>query len=91
MKILPLVLIFFTSVCFAANISRPPVDRDLALQTEQYFKNISDNFNNLEMTTTAPNGNRRGNNGDVILYDNSGTLELWANYGGGTTWQKLSP
>jgi len=43
----------------------------------------------LEIVDTAPNGSKTGRKGYVILYNNSGTFELWVNTDGSTTWQQL--
>ncbi len=89
MKKTILFLLLLLGVCFAGNIPQPPVDKELSVQTRQYLKDVSDNFNVLEITTTAPNGNIRGKKGQLILYNNSGTYSIWANTDGKTTWQSL--
>jgi hypothetical protein len=87
--IILIVLVVFAGYSYAANLSQPPIDRKMPIQTRQYLKEIADKNNIFEVTTTAPNGSRRGKKGEGIIYDDSGTLELWVNYDGDTTWQKI--
>lgn len=83
-------LLGIATYVFAYSPPKAPVTTQ-PIETQQFHKTIENNWNVLEVTTTAPNGNIRGMKGKLILYDNGGTLELWGNYDGLTTWQKLSP
>jgi len=87
MKRLLFALFLIPAICWAANIGQPPVIRDKDVR--EYLKKIADNLHIFEVTDTAPNGNRTGSKGEGIIYNNSGTLELWVNYDGATTWQKI--
>ena len=53
--------------------------------------NITNGRFSLNISTTVPNGNLEGKAGDVIIYNNAGTLELWINDGTGNkkVWQKI--
>ena len=77
-----------TSTVYAAELTQPPVDRDLTIQTRQYFKDIADNFNNLEVVTTNPDGSRRGKYGDVLLLYIGGSYyaEFCVSSPSGTVW-----
>lgn len=52
-------------------------------------KTIYDWVSRGDITDSAPNGSRNGRKGEFIFYNNSGTLELWVNTDGSTTWQKI--
>ena len=44
----------------------------------------------LKVTGTAPNGATAGADGELVIYNNAGTYELWAKNGGaGTLWNKV--
>ncbi|KKN70058.1 hypothetical protein LCGC14_0435050 [marine sediment metagenome] len=66
---IPLVLI--TVYAFAKNISAPPPLKEEPVAEQHYFRELYDNWNNLEETTTNPNGNRIGKSGDMVLYKNN--------------------
>lgn len=51
-----------------AELPAPPILRDLPVQAQQYFKILYDNHNKFEVVTTDPNGSRRGNYGDMVIY-----------------------
>ena len=90
MRILIAVLLFlilFTSFVWGAKIPAPPVIKDKNIG--EYLKTLYENNDILETTETAPNGNRRGRKGQCIIYDNSGTFELWINTDGETSWQQI--
>ncbi len=59
-------------------------------ETLLYFRRIHDNIYNFPVVTTDPNGNRLGRRGDMVIYNNSGTLSIQVNNNdgpaGGTTW-----
>ena len=42
-----------------------------------------------DVTTSAPNGNRKGFKGEFVFYDNAGTFQLWVNTSSSTTWQQI--
>jgi len=74
---------------FAGNIQTPPIIKDSPVILQHYLKDISDNFNNLEILTSAPNGDRQGKKGDLIVYNNGGVYTLWVNTNGSTAWSQL--
>lgn len=47
----------------------------------------------VELVDTTPNTNKLGKRGELVLFNNAGTYELWANTGAGEnkTWQKIPP
>ena len=53
------------------------------------FRDIYELRNRLEVTTTAPNGSRKGIIGDIILYNSAGTFSLWVNTTSLTVWQQI--
>ena len=87
--ILTVIFISFAIYCYSANLSQPPILKDEPLAEQQYLRDLYDNHNKFEITTTAPNGSRRGEKGYGVIYNNSGTLELWVNSDGATAWQKI--
>lgn len=86
--ILSLILLFSTQV-YAGKISAPPPLKDLPVSLQHYLKQLYDNFHVLEITTTAPNGNKKGTKGQIVIYNNSGTFELWVNTTSLTVWQQF--
>ena len=71
----------------AGNIASPPLVQDK--QVYLYLKELYNNLNSFPVTTTNPNGTRRGRNGDTIWWNDSGTYRLRVNTDtgqGGTTW-----
>jgi len=57
---------------------------------ERYLKDVQQSLRNYIVTTTSPNGNRRGLRGDVIFYNDGAGLRFCRNnstdVGGGTSW-----
>ena len=94
-KYIPLLSFIFIVLCaflgfvFASNLSQPPILKDEPLAEQQYLKELYDNHNKFEITTVAPNNNRRGEKGNAVIYNNAGTFELWVNSDGAATWQKI--
>lgn len=85
-----LILFYFNvNFVFSGNIPQPPILNDEPIEEQHYLKKIADNFNVFEVTTSAPNGNRRGKKGEMILYNNAGTFTLWCNTDNSTTWQQI--
>ena len=68
--------------------SPPVIEDDTAL--DQYLRDLRKASRNLRVTTTSPNGNRRGLRGDTIFYNDGSDLKLCRNTsttaGGGTSW-----
>lgn len=59
-------------------------------EVKNYLSTIQRQNSNVEMTTTNPNGNRRGRLGDLVVFNNSGSYKLCLNIdtgSGGTTWR----
>src|SRR3990167_5543703 len=76
-------------VAEAVDLGSPPViEDDTAL--DQYLRDLRKASRNLRVTTTSPNGNRRGLRGDTIFYNDGSVLKLCRNTsttaGGGTSW-----
>lgn len=88
-KIFLLIFCLITTYAFAGLLPAPPVLRNTPVEQQHYLRNLYENINNLEVTTTAPNGNIKAEKGDAIIYNNSGTFELWVNSDGSTTWQNI--
>jgi len=83
-----LLLFSGASMAVAKNIEAPPPLREIDVSQRKYFKEIYDNWNNLVVVTTSPDGSRRGDYGDIVFYNNSGTFKLCvqSTEGGGTVW-----
>ena len=86
------ILLLMCSTAYAGRILTPPPLPTLPKDLSFYLKSIQEKINVMEVVDTAPNGTRQGDNGEFILYNNSGTYELWVNSssGGGTSWQRIS-
>lgn len=63
----------------------PNPDRDTA--DELYLRQIYQHWNNMEITTTNPNGNIRGIAGDILIYNNGGSYKFCALVTAPTTWR----
>lgn len=74
---------------YAGKINSPPPLSDEPPAEQAYFQEIYENINKFQVTSTAPNASRKGVQGEPIIYNNTGTLELWVNYDSNLTWQKI--
>ena len=63
-------------------------------KTLLYLRKLRDIRNNVIITTTSPNGNRRGRTGDIVIFNDSGTYRWRVNTdtdpSGGTTWASVT-
>jgi hypothetical protein len=77
-----------SAIAYAGELNVPPPLKDLSVSQQRFYRDIYNNWNNIEVTTTNPNGSRRGEYGDIVFYNNSGTYKLCVQTtsGGGTTW-----
>ena len=76
MKTLFTMLLMFGLVCSAkAELPYPPIIKDVDRSLQQYLVDLYNNRNVIPVTTTAPNGNRVGNKGELVIYNNS----IWYN------------
>ena len=82
-------LILYASSVLAGNIKQPPVLTDIPIQFQLFLQEIADNFNVLEEVSTSPNGTVSGRKNEVVIYNNSGTREIWVNTDSSVTWQQL--
>lgn len=69
-----LILLLLTSVCLAGNLRNPPAVKEPGLY--DYLNVIRDNFNNLPITETDPDGTTPGKAGDMLLFRNGSTYYL---------------
>ena len=94
-KYIPLLSFIFIVLCaflgfvFASNLSQPPILKDEPLAEQQYFTEIYNNFNLLEVTETNPDGNRNGKYGQIILLKSGGNyyVEICVSSPNGTVWR----
>lgn len=86
-----LLLLLLCVPCYAGEISEPPISKDLPKDTSDYLQQLYNNFNNLQVVTTNPNGNRRGKYGDLVDYNNSGnhSVKICTSSPSGTTWSDI--
>lgn len=73
----------------SAVIGTPPPMPELPVTAQHYFKEISDNFNKLDVLTATPNGVRNGTDGQIVIFNDGGTYKLMVNVGTGQVWQQL--
>lgn len=89
-----LLTVFLFSNVYGDFIPPPPPLQNQSVELQQYLRRISDNFNNLNIITTTPNGNRLGKKGDILIFNDGGTFKLFVNTTGTetvptTVWQQL--
>ena len=80
------ILFLFASVCFAGDIPAPPPLPDETPVEQDYFQKIYNNWNNLEVVTTNPDGVTSGKKGDMLFLITGGKYYLEINIDGSTTW-----
>jgi hypothetical protein len=82
------ILLSFAVIAWAKDLKAPPPLRDIEVSQRKFLQSVYDNFNNLEVVESSPNGSRNGDYGDIIFYNNSGTWKLCVQTTeqGGTTW-----
>ena len=87
-----ILILMFCSVTnlWAGKIPEPPPIRDL--EVRNYLKTLYDNGSNLEVVTTNPNGTRKGDYGDIVLYKGAtqSVIEICISSPNGTIWQGIS-
>lgn len=63
-------------------------------ETRFYLNKVKQAIGNIEITTSDPNGSRRGMFGDVVIFNDSGTYRWRVNTSttpqGGTTWSSVT-
>jgi hypothetical protein len=72
-----------------SSLNSPPPLSDGSPALQNYLQDVFENINRLDVTNTSPNASRKGKIGQSILYNNSGTFELYVNSNGNLTWQKI--
>lgn len=82
-------LVFSAGIVLASHINTPPPLPGQPVALQLYLQDIYDTVHIFDITDVAPNGSRKGNKGQHIIYDNSGTFELWINTDNSTTWQQI--
>ena len=70
----------------ADNIPSPPPLPDDSPALQHYLRSIYDNLHRLPVTTTSPNGSRRGKKGDMVLLQTGGIHYLEVNTDSSTSW-----
>ncbi len=84
-----LLLLLIGGICYASNIPQPPPVKEKRIDEQQYLKKIADNFNNLKVVTTNPDGTTTGKYGDMLLLVTGGNyyLEICVDTPTGTTFR----
>ena len=62
---------------YADNITKPPIDKDMPTEQQQFLEEIYENFNNIEIVTVGPDGNRQGEYGDIVGWSSSANIYLY--------------
>ncbi len=93
MRIIFLIILLISTNCYADVTSKwslraPPKQLD-TLGTYNYLNTLYSHFNQLEITTTDPNGSRNGSPGNEVLYYD-GVNYLLKSCVSGTTWITLT-
>ena len=87
-----LFILFIPVLAWGNTIEQPPVDGNLSVQTSQYLQTLYNNLNKVNITTTDPNGNIRGDLGELRIYNNTGnlTMKVCTSSPTGTTWDNVT-
>lgn len=89
--LLGLFLGSFVSIACAGIISSPPPLPDEPAAEQAYLYEIFSNIHRPQIITTTPNGNKRGGDGLLVIFNNAGTYELWVKDNVTTTsWQRIN-
>ena len=88
-RIILLLILSVPLLVWAGNIQPPSPRIDKSVR--EYLKTIADNFNNLEIVTTSPNGARTGDYGDMVLLVTGGNyyVEVCVSSPSGTVWKGI--
>jgi len=70
----------------ADNIPSPPPLASQPPELQHYLRSIYENFHRLPVTTTNPDGSRRGKKGDMVLLQTGGNSYIEVNSDSSTTW-----
>lgn len=87
------IAVILTSIfsAYAAKVASPPPLPESPVALQHYLQTLYSNIHALEVTTTAPNGSRRGTIGTLVIYDTT-NWELWVKTDtDSTSWQKIGP
>ncbi len=89
-------LILSSSISYAYRIGKPlritDFDQKGIVVINENFERIWDLTNgrySLNISTTNPDGNTKGDVGDILLYNNSGTYYLAINTTGAKVWRSV--
>ncbi len=89
-------LILSSSISYAYRIGKPlritDFDQKGLVVINENFERLWDITNgrySLNITTTNPDGNTKGDVGDILLYNNSGTYYLAINTTGAKVWRSI--
>lgn len=85
-----------TGISFAYRIPKPQRITDfdqnglvILNETLEQLYDLTNGRFSLNITTVNPDGNRKGNVGEIILFNNSGTYYLAINTTGSTVWRSV--
>jgi len=70
----------------ADNIPSPPPLSNQPPELQHYLRSIYENFHRLPVTTTNPDGSRRGKKGDMLLLQTGGNHYLEINTNSSNVW-----
>ena len=85
------ILLFIAGSVYGGLLKQPPPLSDSPPALSFYLKHLYDNIHKLPITTTSPDGSRQGERGELILFNSSGTFQLFVctSVAGGTAWQQI--
>lgn len=88
--ILGIILGFALTLSFsvkADNIPSPPPLAGQPPELQHYLRSIYENFHRLPVTTSNPDGTRRGKKGDMLLLQTGGNNYIQVNTDSSTQWR----
>lgn len=88
------ILVILALACYSFADTLPDPSKVEDRETRFYLNKVKQAIGNIEITTSDPNGSRRGMFGDVVIFNDSGTYRWRVNVSttpqGGTTWASVT-
>lgn len=71
-----IILLIGSNNVYAGDLPTPTPRKDRPVADELYLRQIHNEWNNLKIVTTNPDGAIRGQAGDLLIYNNAGSYKF---------------